>query len=192
MMEDNLLRVYGIEPGSDGLPLRTILGALRTAGYPVAFLTGIAGETTDEELDADAWDAAFIRWNEPQIHEIALIERDLVADSEETRIYLSQTIQSVMNHADLVGQTIVANHLRKTVSIYSVQILPALLESDDHDGWAALDVALRCIAAQVDGLIYVPGEGFCDCDGELILADDEDLFDSETDEFGLEEEPEQA
>ena len=42
---------------------------------------------------------------------------------------------------------IVADYLRRTQTLYGLQVLPALLDEDDHAAWAALDVILRTIAA---------------------------------------------
>jgi len=198
-MEDQLLRVFSRDGA--GFPLRTLLGAIRTAGHPAAFSTGIAGEATEEELQSEDWAAVFLRWTEPELHDAALIERDLVSESDDARADIRAALQDVANSNDPAGQLIVADHLRRTVAVYSVQILPAVLAQDDHAAWGALDVILRCIAAQTEGLIAVPGEGYCDAEGELLLADSEDevgveneTVDTPAGEYfdELEEEPEQA
>jgi hypothetical protein len=170
-MEDELLRVFSLQ--SAGFPLRTLLGAVRSAGHPAAVSTGIAGEATDEELDREDWNAVFLRWKEPELHDVALIERDMKSESDETRTCILAALRDAMNTDDPGGQLIVADHLRRTEAVYSVQVLPALVEQDDHAAWGALDIVLRCIAAQTDGLIAVPGEGYCDADGELLLAENE-------------------
>ncbi len=190
-MEDQLLRVLSLVTA--GFPLRTLLGAVRSAGHPAAVSTGIAGEATDEDLVREDWNAVFLRWTEPELHDVALIERDLTSESEDTRAYLKAALREVMNSDDPGGQLIVADHLRRTQAVYSVQILPALVEQEDHAAWGSLDIVLRCIAAQTDGLIAVPGEGYCDADGELLLAEN-DTEDQIEDELvtELEEDAEQA
>lgn len=186
-MEDQLLQVFSRD--SAGFPLRILRGALKTAGYPAALSTGIAGEATEEELSSDTWEAAFLRWTEPELHDVALIDREMRTESDDARTRIVNALRDVMNVDDPGGQLIVADHLRRTEAIYTVQVLPALIEQDEHAAWAALDVVLRCVAAQTNGLIAVPGEGYCDAEGELLLADIEPDIDDE--EFA-QEEPEQA
>ncbi len=192
-MDELNLRVYGLDDAADTIPLQTLLAALVSAGYPVTLATGITGEASEEELASGDWDAAIVRWMDPEMHEVALIERDRVSESEVTRSVIAGAIQDVANRFgyDPGGQAIITDHLRKTTVVYSVQMLPALLVNDEHAAWGALDVALRCIAAQADGLISVPGEGYCDADGELVLAEEEEM-DYEIGFADLEEEPEEA
>ena len=70
---------------------------------------------------------------------------------------------------------IVADYLTRTQVVYTMQLLPALLAEDGHDAWGALDELLRVVARASDGLIYVEAEGYCDADGELLLAETDDL-----------------
>jgi hypothetical protein len=173
---DALLQVLAIDAG--GFPLKTLQAALRTAEYPASLGVGIAGAATEAELESTDWDAVILRWNTPELHEIALIERDLRKDSPDAEAVIANHLQIASNSDDPGGQLIVSDHLRKTNAIYSLQILPALIAEEDHAGWAAMDVVLRCIAAETEGLIWVPDEGYCDSDGELLLAEeyaDEDL-----------------
>ena len=168
-MEDQLLRVFSRD--GSGVPLRTLLGAVRSSGHPAAISTGIAGEATDEELEREDWSAVFLRWTDPELHDVALIERDLRSESDEIRTCILAALSEVMNSDDPGGQLIVADQLSRTEAVYSVQVLPALVDQDDHAAWGALDIVLRCIAAQTNGLIAVPGEGYCDADGELLLTE---------------------
>ena len=178
---DAMLQVLAIDAG--GFPLRTLHAALRTAEYPASLSVGIAGDATEAELESTDWDAVILRWNKPELHEIVLIERDIRKESPDAEAAIAEHLQRAANSGDAGGQLIVSDHLRKTNAIYSLQILPALLVDDDHAGWAALDVVMRCIAAETDGLIWVVEEGYCDSDGELLLAlDDDDEEDADSDE----------
>src|ERR1700722_9799875 len=100
-MEEQLLLVFARD--SAGLPLRTLLGAVRSAGYPAAVSTGIAGEATEKELDSENWDAVFLRWTEPELHDVALIERDLRSDAQPRIV---SALKHVMNSDDPAGQLI--------------------------------------------------------------------------------------
>jgi hypothetical protein len=175
-MEDQLLLVLSCD--ASGFPLRTLLGALRSAGHPATLSAGIAGEASEAELDSEEWEAVFVRWTEPELHDVALIEKDIVAESDTARQLIASSRRRIANNTDPGGEILVADHLRRTEAVYAVQVLPALVEAEDHAAWGALDVVLRCIAAETSGLIVVPGEGYCDADGELILAE----IDLETDE----------
>lgn len=180
-MEEQSLLVFA--KLREGLPLQVIQDALQRAGYPAEWGIGILGKATEADLAATDWEAAILRWTDPELHEVAYLERDLRSEDEEVEALLIQRLRDVMHSEDQAGAMIVADHLRRTQTLYSLQILPALLDEDDHPAWAALDVILRTIATHTEGLIAVPGEGFCDRDGELLLAE----ADNES-----EEEPEEA
>jgi hypothetical protein len=169
---ETLLQVFSTD--IEGFALRTLQGALRSAEYPATLGVGIAGEATDAEMEATDWDAAILRWSTPELHEVALIDRELRADSKEAEAIIDSHVEMVANGDDPTGQLIVTDHLRKTRAVYSVQILPAMLVDEDHGAWAALDTVLRCIAAETGGLIWLAGEGYCDSDGELLLAENYD------------------
>ncbi len=179
---------------AEGFPMRNLLGAITSAGHPAEFGIGIAGSATEEDLDSENWDALFLRWTEPEMHEIALLEKDMRSGSEEAEATIAATARQIAKSNDVAGQLIVADHLKQTKAIYRLQILTQLLSNDDHAGWDAIDILLRCIASQSDGLIEVPGEGYCDADGELLLADNE--FENEEESFPEdaldEEEPDKA
>jgi len=174
-MQNQPLIVYALESAAP--PLRSLLEALQDAGFAAAeFGVRIAGEASEEELSSPVWEAAFLRWRDPETHEVVLIERDRTGEDEEADRIVAEALRQVTNSSDLAGQMIVADHLRRTHTVYAAQILPALLTDDDHPAWAALDILLRCLAALTNGLIYVESEGYCDADGEMLLAElDEEM-----------------
>ena len=172
-MENIPLRVFALE--FDAVPLRAVQEALEATGYPAELGVAIAGSANEEELDAPDWEAAFVRWKAPELHEVALLERDEREKDEEADAAIASGLRLIANSTDLAGQMIVADHLRRTQTVYQIQLLPAILAQDDHPAWAALDVALRCLAAHSNGLIYAEGEGFFESDGEMLLSEiDED------------------
>ena len=77
-MEDEPLFVFAVERAAP--PLRLLRDALHAAGYPAGIGTGIAGEASEEELGRTDWEAAFVRWQEPELHEVWLIERDIIGE----------------------------------------------------------------------------------------------------------------
>jgi hypothetical protein len=154
------------------VPLRALDEALRQAGYPVSISMGIAGEATDEQLDALDWEAAFVRWHEPEIHDVYFLER-AAASEEDAKALLGQAIKAANNHPESADRLIVADHLRRTRTVYEVQILPALLDDEDHPAWGALDILLRRLAEETDGLIHAEGGGFFDAEGEPLLSEEE-------------------
>jgi hypothetical protein len=168
---DQPLIVFALEPTAP--PLRFLRTELRAAGYPVGIGVGIAGEATETELDAPDWEAAFLRWAEPETHEVALVERSVRGEEEEADILIAQATQFAAARPESAGRLIIEDHLRRTQVVYAWQILPALLADDDHPAWDALDVALRALAERTEGIIYAEAEGFYDADGELLLAEDE-------------------
>lgn len=171
-MEDQPLCVFAVktEPPS----LRRVREALLRAGHPAGIGLDYAGEATEEELDQPDWETLTLRWNEPEFHEIALIEQDVVGEEEEADTLLARARRFAESSADVAGQMIVLEHLDRTRIVYSVEIYYPLIEDDDHPGWGGLDVVLRAIAQETDGLIYAEPEGFWDADGELILTEEEE------------------
>ena len=163
----------------DAPPLRGLLTALKEQQYPAGLSVGIAGEATDSELDAPAWDAALLRWHEPEIHDVALVERLLPDEDEDATEILTAGQQEAEALPLSGGRFLVLDHLKHTQALYAVELQPALLADDEHPAWNALDVMLRTLAEKTDGLIYADAEGFYDMDGEPMVA--EALFADEDD-----------
>ena len=172
-MEDIPLRVYALT--AEAPPLRVLRDALTEAGYPIQLTLDIVGEASDEDLSLTDWEAAFVRWTEPQLHEICLVERTVTGEEDEAVEAIDAGLRMIVNTTDLAGGLIVGDHVRRSEAVYDLEILPALLADDDHRGWDALDVLLRTLAAETNGIIYVPSEGFCDADGEILLAEEDTL-----------------
>ena len=167
-MEDYPLIVFAVEPKP--IPLSILFDTLVLEGYPAHFSFGIAGEANAADLASDEWDTAFLRWTEPELHEICLLE---VSDAteEEAAKTLHSFRKLVSKSRDEAGKLIVLNQLNAAKTVYGVQVLPALIENEDHPAWEALDSMMRALAQHSSGLIYAESEGFCDADGELMLAE---------------------
>lgn len=171
-MDDQPLTVFALD--REALPLRVLQDTLRTADCPVEIGVGIAGAATDAELDSPEWETAFVRWTQPELHEVYLLERDVVGEEEEADAAVQAALQIAGNSPESGGKLITIDHLRRTQTLYQIEILPALLTNEEHLGWAALDVLLRCLAENRDGIIYAEAEGFYDADGEPLLLEETD------------------
>lgn len=167
--DDHSLYVFALN--TEAVTLRTLREALQSANYPVGIGVEIAGEATDAQLDDPQWETAFVRWHEPELHDAWLLERAIVGADEEADEALGRALALAGTHTDSADKLIVINHLRNTRIVYLCEILPALVDDEDHPAWEALDVALRTLAEPTDGLIYAEGEAFYDTDGEPLLAD---------------------
>ncbi len=173
-MADYPLLVFCVSPTV--VPLMALRDVLVTEGLPANFGVGIAGEAANEDLTDPRWEAAFLRWLEPELHEVALIERLVREVDEEADPLVSRHLNRIARLPDVAGRLIIADHLNRTRTITAVQLLPALLVDEGHDAWGALDTLLRFIAEAGDGIIYAEAEGYCDADGELILSDADELY----------------
>ncbi len=171
-MDDQALRVFSTEPTP--VSLAELKEALTRAGYPISIGIGIAGDATDDELLSKEWDAAFVRWHVPELHDVWLIERQTPGIEEEADAAIAECIERARRLSDSAGRLIVTDHLKKSRNVFVINILPVLITDDDHPAWPALDVALRCLAESTDGLIYAYNEGFYDADGEMLLDEAED------------------
>lgn len=167
-MEDIPLRIFALT--AEAPPLRILRDALVEAGYPIQLTLDIVGEASDEDLSLTDWEAAFVRWTDPELHEICLIERSAISEEDEAAEAIAAGLRMIANTTDAAGGLIVGDHIRRSEAIYDLELLPALLADDDHPGWNALDVLLRALATEANGIIYVPSEGFCDADGEILLS----------------------
>jgi hypothetical protein len=170
-MEDQPLYIFALE--ETAVPLRVVAETMNAADCPVSVSVDIAGEATPEQLDALDWETAFVRWETPELHDVYLLERDVVGTDDVADQAVAMALQSAGNEVASAGRIIVMDHLRRTKTVYAVQILPALLADDDHLAWSALDVALRTLAANSEGIILAVGEGFYDEDGEALLGQEE-------------------
>ena len=126
-----------------------------------------------------------MRWAEPEIHEVALIERLVRDTDEEAEALISEYRGHIVANPDNAGRMIISAHLNSTRTVYAVQLLPALFTDDDHPAWGALDIIVRSIAREADGLIYAEAEGFCDPDGEFLLSDDSEVAEYPDDDLSI-------
>ncbi len=176
---------------ADSVPLIKLQNALDAEGYPMSFSVSIAGDAVGDALVGQEWDAIFVRWKEPEVHEVAVLERGTLLDDPEAQDILNYAHQIMTQSDDEVGVTIVADHLGKTQCVYALELMPAILDNDEHQAWEGLDVLLRALAEYSDGLVYAQGEGFCAPDGELLLIEpaEEDYYETSTGRNGTAEHP---
>jgi hypothetical protein len=153
------------------IPLVALRDLLLAEGLPASFGVDIAGDASDEQLNAPGWESAILRWLEPELHEVAILERMVRDEDEEAEPLILAHQARIADNPDVAGRMIIADHLERTRIVTGVQLLPALLIEDSHDAWGALDILLRFLAHASDGVIYAEAEGYCDADGELILPD---------------------
>jgi len=158
------------------VPLVALRDVLVNEEYPANFGVEIAGAASEDELNTVEWDATFLRWLTPEIHEVALIDCSICGQDEEAERLIGQHLARIVDLRDEAGKMIVAEQLNKTRTVYTVELMPALLAEESHDAWGCLDVLLRFIAQAADGLIYAEAEGYCDADGELMLAETDGLY----------------
>lgn len=170
-MDDIPLRIFALS--AEAPPLSVLRDALTVFGPSIQLTLDIVGEASEEDLTIVDWEAVFVRWMQPELHEICLIERSRTGDEDEAVEAIEHGLRMIVNTTDVAGGLIIGDHLRRSEAIYDLEILPALLVEDDHPGWAAIDILLRTLAAHTNGIIYVPAEGFCDADGELLLAEED-------------------
>jgi hypothetical protein len=162
-------------PSSQTVRLREIADLFKAGGHSVSISTGIAGAATPEELENPNWEAAFVRWHTPELHDVYLLERSVVEEEAEAREAVEEALRFAYNWPDTAEKLLTIDALRRTQIVYDVQLLPVLLEDQDHPGWEALDGLLRLLAAPGKGVIFAEEEGFFDSEGmPLILVEDDE------------------
>src|SRR5579872_5696309 len=144
-MADSPLIVFGTSGGA--APLAVMRDALAVEGAPASLGVDIAGEATEAQLQDPSWEAAIVRWTEPELHEVLLIER-LPGDDEEAKRIVAAHREKIGAHDDEAGRMIVADTLSRVRTVYTVQLLPALIAADGHEAWGALDALLRSVARE--------------------------------------------
>lgn len=161
-------------PSSQAVPLRAIVEALQAAGHSVSVCIGLAGDATPQELEQTSWDAAFVRWHTPELHDVYLIERSLTDTEEEAKEAVAAALRFAYNWPDNAEKLITMDVLRRTRTVYDVEVLPAMAAYADHPGWEALATLVHVLAAP-EGICYAEGIGFYDAEGEpLIVNEDSD------------------
>ncbi len=153
------------------LPLKFLQEAMVEMGYPSSLSISAAGDCTEEELELTDWDAVFLRWKEPELHDICLLEWDILGDSETAAEIRSAAALVTHDHPDEAGRWIVQGHLADTKAVYTCSLMPPLVDDEDHPGWEALDCILREVAANTDGIIYGGEDLFFDEEGDPLLQD---------------------
>ncbi|CCW36626.1 hypothetical protein CTKA_01247 [Chthonomonas calidirosea] len=162
-------------PSVETVRLREIADLFKASGHSISISTGIAGAATQEELENPNWEAAFVRWHTPELHDVYLLERSVVEAEAEAREAVEEALRFAYNWPDTAAKLITIDVLRRTQIVYDVQLLPVLFEDQDHPGWETLESLLRLLAAPGDGVIFAEEEGFFDAEGmPLILMEDDE------------------
>ena len=173
------MKVFSLS--SETVTLQEVYDVLAAAGRPIAFSAGIAGFADPEEMASPSWEATFLRWKEPELHDVYLLER-MSRGEEEAEEARDEALRAALNWPESGEQYIVLDTVRRAETIYELQALPALLQDDDHPAWEAMASALSTIASSSSGIIYSDeGNCFFDAEGEPLLVN-EDLLDEELDE----------
>jgi hypothetical protein len=171
-------------------PLTLLDEVLRHGEYPARLGVRTAGDATVDELHSTAWDAVFLRWQKPEIHEVILIEKQILGMEEEATEILASLNRFTSTLPTSGGKLLIEEHLRETKVIYAFYTLPALLADADHPAWDAINALLCALADHTEGMIYALEEGFYDSEGEPMILDLNLTYDWEGDfqEEELEEE----
>lgn len=167
MEEQTPLTVFALD--ALGPPLADVQAALDTMEYPAEVGVQIAGAATPGQLFELDWDAAFLRWKTPEIHDVCLLVRLLPGEDEEADLSVATARRAAVGRIDTAGGLIVNDTLDRVRAVFACEFLPALLGDDDHPAWSALDAVLRALASHSGGIIYAEAEGFFDADGEPLL-----------------------
>lgn len=186
-MEEAALMVFARQEIT--IPLSILDEALREGSLPARFGVRTAGDATEAELQSREWDAAFLRWQQPELHDVLLLERQVLGDDDEAEVALRNAQAYAASLPLSGGKLLIEEQLRETTVIYALYTLPALVTNDDHPAWDALNLLLCAIAIHTEGIIYAVEEGFYDSDGEPMVIEVDLKYDWERD--SLEEELEE-
>ena len=103
--------------------LRTVWQEVKENGLPLQIGIAIAGEATEEELNFADWDSAFLRWTEPEIHDIALIavyDPDEPEGEEAIRV----AVEFLLTMPPSSSRVVLETHLKNVKRVYAFQTLP--------------------------------------------------------------------
>ena len=156
----------------ESAPLAEVQKAFSASGTPAVFRFGTEGDASETDLQNARWDAAYLCWTTPVIHETWMLERALSTDEDGQQV-IAEAMTVAMAQEDEAGRLIVADHLSKTTEIIMFDPQPALFADEDHAAWDVMDLALLTLAEIGDGLIYAVEDGFYDSEGELLLEEPE-------------------
>ncbi len=171
-------------------PLTLLDRVLQQGEYPARLGVRTAGDATAEELRSTEWGAVFLRWQKPEIHEVILIERQVLGVEEEATAIMEALQKFTSTLPASGGKLLIEEQLRETQVIYAFYTLPALLADADHPAWDAINALLCTLADHTEGMIYALEEGFYDSEGEPMILELNLTYDWEGDfqEEELEEE----
>ena len=148
--------------------LGTLLDLLLASDLPVSLSVSGAGPATTADLAAADWDAAFVRWEEPEIHDVWYLEHGLTASDEAAQVALAAACAWVNSVGDRSLQAALLPMLLAVQSVYTIAVLPAMTADDDHPAWEAFAELVEVVASACGGVVYAPEEGFYDAQGVLI------------------------
>lgn len=168
-MEEAALLIFARQEIAPSLAL--LDKALKQGNLPARFGVRTAGDATEEELQSRDWEATFLRWQKPEVHEVILLEKLVLGVDEEAEEALRSAQAYTTSLALSGGKLLIEEHLRETAIIYAFYTLPALIADDDHPAWDSLNLLLCTLAAHTEGLIYAVGESFYDSEGEPMIIE---------------------
>ncbi len=160
MTEIDPLQIFALD--DDPPPLSTILQEYWVQEAPVSFSFGVSNQNDSADIDNCKWDAMFVRWLKPSIHDVCLIVSDRIGHDPEAEALLARVLKRVARQNPDEMQKLVVETLKVTRLVISLQFLPALLDDPDHPAWDALGSIASSLATLANGIIYVEGEGFYD------------------------------
>ncbi len=163
------LAIFALDPEIPAL--RLLLNASQEEALPFQFGTSIAGEATPQELDAPEWESVFLRWTDPELHDVALLAVYLPEEPEGEDLLQSASALLAEGPKDN-SRAVLEQHLLSVKRIYALEPLPALRDAEEHEAWSGIDLILRTLAEASGGVIYAEGEGFYSPEGDPFYTPD--------------------
>ncbi len=160
MIEPDPLQIYAIDDNPPSL--RIIQQEYWVQEVPISFTFGISHENDIAEMDSNLWDAMFVRWMQPTVHDVCLIVSYRLGTDEDAKALIERALKRAGRQPVDEMQRIVIDTLHASRMVISVQFLPALLDDQDHAAWDALGSIVSSLATLSNGIIHVEGEGFYD------------------------------
>ncbi len=160
MTEPDPLQIFALDDYPPSL--RTIQQEYWVQEAPISFSFGVSNDNDIADIDSTSWDAMFVRWMRPTVHDVCLVVCERRDNDEDAEALIDRALQRVGRQPKGEMQKIVVETLNASRIVISVQFLPALLDDQDHLAWDALGSIVSSLATLANGIIYVEGEGFYD------------------------------
>ncbi|MDE2125871.1 MAG: hypothetical protein KGJ62_04710 [Armatimonadetes bacterium] len=155
-------------PAGPNPTLEMLLGTLHASDMPVSFSVSGAGPATPAELASSDWEAAFVRWEEPEVHDTWYLERGAVATDEAAQTAVAAACVWLNRSTDRDLQAELLPLLLAVNSVVTVAVMPAMTADDDHPAWDAFADLVQVVAGACSGIAFAPDVGFYDSDGVLM------------------------